>query len=240
MPQGFVDIHCHILPGLDDGSRDMATSITMARIAVADGTTAVVATPHWLEDEHEVTPDVIRQAVKDLQAELDRNAVPLTVYPGCEALICPDLPHRVQQGDVMTVADHGKYLLMELPFEDLPTYVDDVIFKLQVQGITPILAHVERYTCVQLDHGLALKWSKRGVLLQVNADNLARGRGREYETAQDLIDHGISVIVASDAHDAEHRTPKCALVAGELRLSGNDDIDVLLGGRRFLEGRDQT
>jgi protein-tyrosine phosphatase len=236
MPQGFVDIHCHILPGLDDGSPDMATSIAMARIAVADGTTAVVATPHWMEDEHEVTPDVIRQAVKDLQAELDRQSISLAVYPGCEALVCPDLPRRVQQGDVMTVADHGRYLLVELPFEDLPTYVDDVIFKLQVQGITPILAHVERYTYVQRDRELAVKWSGRGVLLQVNADNLARGRGREYEIAQDLIDRGIAVIVASDGHDAEHRTPKCALVAGGLRLSGNDDIDTLFGSRQSSEG----
>jgi protein-tyrosine phosphatase len=223
MPQGFVDIHCHILPGLDDGSRDMATSITMARIAVADGTTAVVATPHWLEDEHEVTPDVIRQAVKDLQVELDGNAIPLMIYPGCEALICPDLPRRVQQGDVMTVADHGRYLLVELPFEDLPTYVDDVIFKLQVQGITPILAHVERYTYVQRDHALAVKWSGRGVLLQANADNLARGRGREYETAQDLIDRCIPVIVASDAHDAERRTPRCAVATGAVPR-GNGDL----------------
>jgi protein-tyrosine phosphatase len=229
MPQGFVDIHCHILSGLDDGSCDMATSITMARIAVADGTTAVVATPHWLEDEHEVTPDVIWQAVRDLQAELDRNAIPLLIYPGCEALICPDLPHRVQQGDVMTVADHGRYLLVELPFEDLPTYVDDVIFKLQVQGITPILAHVERYACVQRDHGLAVKWSQRGVLLQVNADNLVRGKGREYETAQDLIDCGISVIVASDAHDAEFRTPRSAEARKTTQPASTAETQILVG-----------
>jgi protein-tyrosine phosphatase len=235
MPQGFVDIHCHILPGLDDGSPDMPTSIAMARIAVADGTTAVVATPHWLEDEHEVASDVIRQAVKDLQTELDRQSIPLIIYPGCEALVCPDLPRRVQQGDVMTVADHGKYLLLELPFEDLPTYVDDVIFKLQVQGITPILAHVERYACVQRDHALAVKWSDRGVLLQVNADSLARGRGREYETAQDLIDRGIPVIVASDAHDADRRAPTIGAQAA-CAASGSSQSWRLLEGID-LQGR---
>jgi protein-tyrosine phosphatase len=229
MPQGFVDIHCHILPGLDDGSPDMATSIAMARIAVADGTTAVVATPHWLEDEHEVTPDVIRQVVRDLQAELDQQNITLAIYPGCEALICPDLPRRVQQGDVMTVADHSRYLLMELPFEDLPTYVDDVIFKLQVQGITPILAHVERYAFVQRDHALPVKWSERGVLLQVNADSLARGRGREYETAQDLIDRGIPVIVASDGHDAEHRAPRCAEARKTTQPTSIEETQILVG-----------
>jgi protein-tyrosine phosphatase len=117
---------------------------------------------------------------------------------------------------------------MELPFEDLPTYVDDVIFKLQVQGITPILAHVERYMYVQRDRELAVKWSGRGVLLQVNADNLARGRGREYEIAQDLIDRGIPVIVASDGHDATRRAARCREARSAVKASMMVSSDELI------------
>jgi len=200
-----VDIHCHILPGLDDGSPDMATSIAMARLAAVAGISIVIGTPHWIEDEHETDPAVVRQTAKDLQAELSSRAIPLSVLPGNEALICPDLPDRVKQGDVLTLADRGTHLLLELPCLDLPTFVDDVIFKLQLQGITPVLAHVERYAYVRSDWHVLNRWVQRGCLAQVNASSLDRGRGDDL--AQDLVDRGLIACTATDAHDAAHRGP---------------------------------
>ncbi|MGB9578494.1 MAG: CpsB/CapC family capsule biosynthesis tyrosine phosphatase, partial [Halothiobacillaceae bacterium] len=82
-----VDIHSHILPGLDDGSPDMRTSIAMAHLAVSAGIDTMIGTPHWIEDEHETNPAVVRQTAQDLQAELDRQSIPLTVLPGNEAFI---------------------------------------------------------------------------------------------------------------------------------------------------------
>jgi protein-tyrosine phosphatase len=200
-----VDIHCHMLPGLDDGSPDMVTSIVMARLAVAAGISTVIGTPHWIEDEHETVTAQIRQTARDLQAELNSRAIPLTVLPGNEAFICPDLPDRVKKGDVLTLADKGTHLLLELPYEDLPTYVDDVIFRLQLQGITPVLAHVERYLYVRSDWHVLERWVQRGCLAQVNASNLDRGRGDDL--AQDLMDHGLVACTATDAHDAVNRCP---------------------------------
>jgi len=200
-----VDIHCHILPGLDDGAPDMATSVAMARLAVAAGITTVIGTPHWIEDEHETNPAQIRQTVRDLQAELNSRAIPLTVLPGNEALICPDLPDRVKKGDVLTLADRGTHLLLELPYEDLPTYVDDVIFKLQLQGITPVLAHVERYAYVRTDWHVLDLWVQRGCLAQVNASSLDQTTGDDL--AQDLMDHGLVACTATDAHDTTRRAP---------------------------------
>jgi protein-tyrosine phosphatase len=200
-----VDIHCHILPGLDDGSPDMPTSVAMARLAAAAGISTVIGTPHWIEDEHETDPARVRQTVKDLQTELNSRAIPLTVLPGNEALICPDLPDRVKQGDVLTLADKGTHLLLELPYEDLPTYVDDVIFKLQLQGITPVLAHVERYAYVRSDWHVLDRWVQRGCLAQVNASSLDSSRGDNL--AQDLMDRGLVACTATDAHDAVSRCP---------------------------------
>jgi len=200
-----IDIHCHILPGLDDGSPDMPTSIAMARLAAAAGISTMIGTPHWIEDEHETDPAVVRQISRDLQAELNSRAIPLTVLPGNEALICPDLPDRVKKGDVLTLADRGTHLLLELPCEDLPTYVDDVIFKLQLQGITPVLAHVERYTYVRSDWHVLDRWVQRGCLAQVNVSSLDSGRGDD--VAQDLVDRGLVACTATDAHDAKHRMP---------------------------------
>jgi len=201
-----VDIHCHILPGLDDGSPDMPTSIAMARLAVAAGISTVIGTPHWIEDEHETDPAQIRQTVRDLQAELNSRAIPLTVLPGNEALICPDLPDRVKKGDVLTLADRGTHLLLELPYEDLLIYVDDVIFRLQLQGLIPVLAHVERYAYVRSDWHVLDRWVQRGCLAQVNAVSLDRTMGDDL--AQDLMDRGLVICTATDAHDAVNRCPR--------------------------------
>jgi len=201
-----VDIHCHILPGLDDGSPDMATSIAMARLATAAGISTVIGTPHWIEDEHETDPVQTRQITADLQAELNSRAIPLTVLPGNEVLICPDLPDRVKKGDVLTLADRGTHLLLELTYEDLPTYVDDVMFKLQLQGITPVLAHVERYSYVRSDWHVLDRWVQHGCLAQVNASSLDGGRGDDF--AQDLMDRGLVACTATDAHDATLRVPR--------------------------------
>ena len=213
-----VDIHCHILPGLDDGAPDMATSVAMARLAVAAGITTVIGTPHWIEDEHETDPARVRQTVRDLQAELNSRAIPLTVLPGNEALICPDLPDRVKKGDVLTLADKGTHLLLELPYEDLPTYVDDVVFRLQLQGITPVLAHVERYAYVRTDWHVLDLWVQRGCLAQVNASSL--DPGRTDHLAQGLVDRGLIACTASDAHDATRRPPVVLHHSfGDLKLS---------------------
>ena len=201
-----VDIHCHILPGLDDGSPDMATSVAMARLAVVAGISTVIGTPHWIEDEHETDPAVVRQTARDLQAELNSRAIPLTVLCGNEAFICPDLPDRVKKGDVLTLAERGTHLLLELPYEDLPTYVDDVIFRLQLQGITPVLAHVERYAYVRSDWHVLDRWVRRGCLAQVNASSLDHGRGDDL--AQELMDRGLIACTATDAHDARDRAPR--------------------------------
>jgi len=213
-----VDIHCHILPRLDDGAPDMATSVAMARLAVAAGITTVIGTPHWIEDEHETDPARVRQTVRDLQAELNSRAIPLTVLPGNEALICPDLPDRVKKGDVLTLADKGTHLLLELPYEDLPTYVDDVVFRLQLQGITPVLAHVERYAYVRTDWHVLDLWVQRGCLAQVNASSL--DPGRTDHLAQGLVDRGLIACTASDAHDATRRPPVVLHHSfGDLKLS---------------------
>ena len=203
-----VDIHCHILPGLDDGSPDMPTSIAMARLATVAGISTVIGTPHWIEDEHETDPVVGRQTARDLQAELNSRVIPLAVLPGNEAFIYPDLPDRVKKRDVLTLAEKGTHLLLELPYEDLPTYVDDVIFRLQLQGITPVLAHVERYAYVRSDWHILDRWVQRGCLAQVNASSLDYTRGDD--VAQDLVDRGLIACTATDAHDATHRVP-CAI-----------------------------
>lgn len=203
---GSVDIHCHILAAIDDGSPDMSTSVAMARLAVAANISTAIATPHWVEFEHETDPGVVRRAVADLQRELDRLSIALSVLPGNEAFVCPDLPDRVSKGDVLTIADRRTHLLVELPYEELPAYVDDVVFRLQLRGITPVLAHVERYAYVRQDWRLLERWVRHGCLAQVNAASL--DGDRPDHVAQDLVAHKLIACTATDAHDVHHRAPR--------------------------------
>jgi protein-tyrosine phosphatase len=178
----------------------------MARLAVAVGIGTAIGTPHWIEDEHETDPAVVRQSVRNLQIVLDEQAISLTIMPGNEAFICPDLPDRVRRGEVLTLGDSNTHLLLELPYEDLPIYMDDVVFRLQIQGLTPVLAHVERYAYVRSDWRILDRWVRRGCLAQVNAASLEPGRGDHL--AQDLVDRGLIACTATDAHDATHRVPR--------------------------------
>jgi protein-tyrosine phosphatase len=165
----------------------------------------IVGTPHWTEYEHETDPDVVRKTAMDLQSELNSHAIPLMVLPGNEAFISPDVPDRVRIGDILTLADRGTHLLLELPYEDVPAYVDDVIFKLRLMNITPVLAHVERYAYIRSDWHVLEQWVDHGCLAQVNAASLDRRRGDD--CARDLMDRGLIACTASDAHDATHRVP---------------------------------
>jgi protein-tyrosine phosphatase len=143
---------------------------------------------------------VVHQTVRELQAGLSGRPLPPTILAGNEALIRPDLPDRVKQGDVLTLADRGTHLLLELPCEDQPTHVDDVIVKLQLQGITPVLAHVERYAYVRSDWHILERLVQRGCLAQINASSLDRSTGDDL--AQDLMDRGLVACTVADAPDA--------------------------------------
>jgi len=203
----MIDLHCHILPGLDDGSPDLASSLEMARVALADGIETIVATPHCFVDAGP-TPDQIRTATRQLQAALADGDLPLTVLPGAEVRAHPQLAEMVSRGEVMTVADGGDYLLIEPPFIGIPNYLEQLCFELQIAGITPILAHPERVDLVRSQPELCERLVERGCLIQVNAPSLHGQYGRVIRRiAADLIRRELVHIVASDAHNATSRAP---------------------------------
>jgi len=175
-----------------------------ASIAMALST--VIGTPHSTEDKHETDPAVVRQTARDLQAELNSRAIPLAVLPSDETFICPDLLDRVKKRDVLTLANRDTHLLLELLHENLPTYVDDVIFHLQLQSVTPVLVQVERYAYVGSDWHVLDRRVQRGYLAQVNASSLDRTRGDDL--VQDPMDRGLIACTATEAHDAVHRCPR--------------------------------
>lgn len=201
----MIDVHCHLLPGLDDGAKDLHTSLILVRQLSKAGFQKVIATPHVLEGRQFLNPEIIREATVRLNFELKREGIPVEVLPGAENYIFPDLPQYLKEGKILTLADSHKYLLLELPMQKLPSYTEQVIFELQVQGVVPVLAHPERYSYLAEARELLVTWKNKGVLLQVNLRSFEGifGPG-PLELASWLLANGLVRMVGTDAHRASH------------------------------------
>jgi protein-tyrosine phosphatase len=224
----MLDIHTHILPGLDDGAPDLETALDMARIAVADGITAVAATPHFLEGSMENHRELIRQRVIEFQQALDKAGIPLQVLPGAEVYISPETPELLQKGQLMTINDRGRHLLIEFPLQSIPSFAEEVIFKIMVQGITPIIAHPERNVELSKQPERMLALAAKGCLLQINSGSLTGSYGQQVrKTAQLLVQSDLVHLIGSDAHSAGGRSPRLreALgVAGRIKKGKPEEI----------------
>lgn len=202
----MIDLHCHILPTVDDGAQSMEEALEMARLAWEDGIVRMVATPHdtgWWGDGWQNA----REGVRALQRELDGREIPLQVLPGMETRIDPDTLHRARTGMALTL-NNSRYLLIELPYNHYPPYVEQVLFDLQVAGYAPILAHPERFSFLADDPMKLFRLVQRGALVQVTTTSIIGefGRGTRDFTRL-LLEHRLAHIIASDGHRASIRSP---------------------------------
>lgn len=203
----MIDLHCHILPGLDDGAPDLATSLEMARAFVADGVSVVVCTPHILPGLYHNTADGIRAAVTELQAVLDREGIPLRLLPGADNHIAPDCAAQLRNGQMLAIAD-TRYVLIEPPHHVVPQRMEAVFFDLQVAGYVPILTHPERLRWIDSQYDLIRRLADAGVWIQITAGSLAGSFGsRAQYWAERMLDEGYAHILATDAHDVRIRKP---------------------------------
>jgi protein-tyrosine phosphatase len=201
----FTDIHCHIVPGIDDGATDLAESIAMARMAAADGTKSVVATPHQLGNNSHVTANAIREGVAALQAAVDHEGIGVSVVPGADVRIEPELPKLLKQGKVVTLADRGKHVLLELPHD---TYIplEPILAALDKQGLVGILSHPERNRGIIKHPEVMEDVVAAGGLLQITAGSLTGGFGPSPQRiAEYCVENRLIHFIASDAHDTKKR-----------------------------------
>jgi protein-tyrosine phosphatase len=223
-----IDLHSHILPGVDDGAADLQDALSMAFFAAADGVETLVATPHASAERPR--PD-IADLVAELQAALDAESLPLRILPGAEIALSPGVAAKLAARLLPTLAG-SRYALVELPFAVLPPNVEQVLFDVQLAGFTPIMAHVERYRYVQSSIERLAEWSERGVILQVNASSLRGDFGpRPREAAEAIVRRAWPAVLASDAHDSLRRRPELAFaralvtaLAGEARAAELLDV----------------
>jgi protein-tyrosine phosphatase len=206
----MVDIHHHLLPGLDDGAKDFETSIAMAKMAVAEGITHVSASPH-ANGKYSYDRARNEELAAELRERLAQENVPLTVGVGCDFHLSYDNIQDAQTDKTRFTINGLGYLLVELPDFGLPRGLTETFYNLQMAGMTPILTHPERNPTLQGDIPRMLSWLRGGLLIQVTCDSVTGRMGKAAEKmALKLLDNRWVHFLATDAHNTTSRPPRMA------------------------------
>jgi protein-tyrosine phosphatase len=239
-----IDFHTHILHQIDDGARSLEEAVMMARIAIEDGITTLVATPHSplsRQGQH-YSVELVYQRLEELRAALHQANIPLDVQPGTELHYHNDLLLHLQAELVLPCGAH-RALLIECPNSHLPRHLEETVFRLQVEGYTVVIAHPERIRTVQKDPGVLIPLIERGVLMQLTAGALIGTQGKRMQKlAERMLTHGLIHMLSSDAHSASSsRAPQLATAhAHAARLVGEHTAQSLVQcvPAALLAGRD--
>lgn len=206
----MVDIHLHILPGLDDGARTMQEAIKMARIAFLSGVGTIVVTPHANQKnrfENYATIDM-RHTLEKFCSQLRHNAIPLQVVPGMEIRVTVDVVEKIKAGKLCPMGKTNCFL-MEFPCNADPVQMQQMLDYSLEAYCRPIIAHPERYLAVQQNLNLIERWKGQGCFIQLSKDSIQGYWGlAAYKSAEYMIENGWADAVASDAHDVRYRTPE--------------------------------
>ncbi len=198
----LIDLHAHILPGIDDGPPDMAGSVELARAAVAAGARVMTATPHMRADHPDVRPDELASRCEELQRTLDAEGVDLSIVPGAEV----DLTWALSAGDeelrLASYGQRGTDVLIETPYGYLPPTFEALLERIRSRGYRILLAHPERNPAIQADPERLLRLVEDGVLVQITGLSLTsrRSGSRSERLARQMLEHGAVHAIASDAH----------------------------------------
>ncbi len=238
--QSFVDIHCHILPGLDDGPSTWEESLQMAEFAVSQGVVTLVATPHQLGAFSQNSADIIRETWKEFKDKLNEENIPLQVECGADIRIEPELPAKVARGEILPLGPAGRYVLVEPP-PDVAIPLGWVVDALKPLGLTPILTHPERAGLLSRQLDLLRHWVAKGGLIQLTGGSLMGAFGLEVQArAERLLYEGLVHVVASDAHGIFRRRPLWQRFYERLKeLVGSQGADLLCrqNPRRIIHGQ---
>ena len=205
----MIDVHTHILPGVDDGVRTEDEAVAFAKIAVADGIRTLVATPHCREGFYLNDRDAVLSGVARLRARLAAESVPLEVLPGAEVHLADELPARVKDGRAPTLGDNGRTLLLELSMSQYAIDVENVVFQLRLAGVQVLFAHPERIRWFQDDLRRYEEMIRLGAFGQITTGSLLGDFGEStQEFSEELMRKRLVHVIASDSHNTRGRRPE--------------------------------
>jgi protein-tyrosine phosphatase len=208
----MIDLHCHLLPGVDDGAKTWDETLGMCRMAADDGIRTVFATPHFQETGMRVPRDTVLRLVAELRARLEKENISLDVRAGNEIYAHPHMETFVETKQAATYGDAGQYVLFELPPQGVPLEgLKEMVFRLTLKGITPVLAHPERNAMFRADAGALAALVSQGVVCQITAAALSEnGDAASREACFDWFRGGLAHLLSTDAHNLANRAPRMA------------------------------
>ncbi|ULL19408.1 tyrosine protein phosphatase [Paenibacillus sp. H1-7] len=240
----MIDIHSHILPGVDDGAEDMEETVLMAQAAVEEGIHTLIATPHHANGKYDNPMEKVERSVREVNRVLEQQNIPLTILPGQEIRLYSDLPEDLHQ-QVARTLHSSRYILIEFPSREIPKQTDELFHELRVMGLVPVIAHPERNMEIAQDPMKLQRIIQQGALSQVTTHSLNGLFGKSIQKLSlDMCKQHLVHFVSSDAHNMSHRAfglrQAYAFIGNTLgdqqvryyqanaaRLIANEDISVL-------------
>ncbi|WP_088067465.1 tyrosine-protein phosphatase [Gottfriedia luciferensis] len=202
----MIDIHCHILHGLDDGPKTMEESMEMARAAVENGIHTIIASPHHQNGRYNTDRKTILKKIDELNNALKKCEIPLTILPGQEVRLYGEMIQDLEQEQLVSINEGRRYLLCELPSSQLPRFTNELFYELQTNRLVPILVHPERNKVLMGEPDLLFKLVQKGILTQITASSLTGKFGKNIQKFSfKCIESNLAHAIASDAHDTENR-----------------------------------
>ncbi|MDT8860317.1 tyrosine protein phosphatase [Alkalihalobacillus sp. MEB130] len=202
----MIDIHCHILPCVDDGPKTLAESLDLARLAETEGITKIIATPHHQHPSFMNSGYEVVRKVEELNDAFKQDGIGVTVIPSQEVRLHGEIIQHLELGDVLPLTPEGSYILIEFPTNSIPRYATRLFYELKLKGLTPIIAHPERNKVIVEDPDILYDFVKDGVLTQVTAASVTGHLGKKLMKFTDqLIEANLTHFIASDAHNGTER-----------------------------------
>ena len=227
----MIDLHSHILPGVDDGAQTLEDSLEMARKAISQGITHLMCTPHHNNGKYNNPADKIIREVANLQGELDKRGLDLTLLEGQEVRLTEFLLTAIQRDEILFTDLDNTYLLIEFPTNEVPIYAEQVFYQLLNRGQVPVIVHPERNAVFREEPNRLVSFLEMGTLTQLTAPSIVGIFGSDIQqTARQMLEHNMLYMVASDAHNLRHRT--C------LMKEAYKEIEKI-GGKEMVEAMQQ-
>lgn len=201
----MIDLHCHILPNVDDGPKDLAESVEMAKQAVQQGIKTIIATPHHRNEKYENHGQTIFRQVEEFNRVLKSESLDLSVLVGQETRIFGEMVEALETGEILPL-NQGKYVFVELPSGHVPRYTGQLLFDIQLKGFVPVIVHPERNQEIVENPEVLYQLVKKGALTQVTASSVSGHFGKTIKKfSLQLIEANLTHFVASDAHNTSSR-----------------------------------
>lgn len=232
----MIDIHSHILPGVDDGASKLTDSIEMGKLAVKEGIHTIMATPHYINEKYDNKKLDILQKVSELNEVFENENISLKILPGQEIRLYSGIIEDYKKNILLSLNNGGRYFLIELPMTQIPRYTEQLLYDIQLEGLTPIIAHPERNQEIFENPTVLYNFVEKGALTQITASSISGRFGSKIQKLSlQLIEANLTHFIASDAHNIKKRDFKMEKAFTKIKKKFDlDTVDYFIHNSELL------